>query len=1241
MIKGSGFDIRKIVLYLLFLAGIVVSAYSQEKSIGGVINEYSHVVSIGTGVNVPLADVSIFEPYDTVLLIQMKGVVIAIEESGSYGGWHATIGSPGSYEFLIIQSVNTSTGNIIFTSDIKNSYDVDGVVQLIKLPQIDDARVSSELTCQPWDSVSKKGGVLAMIVGGTLTLDANINVSGKGFMGGTPFAGQGICVEDNSVLYDKQVYPESFLNAGYKGESPAIRGNLGLGNWPPLLPEYAKGQGRNLSGGGGGNGRFSGGGGGASIGIGGTGGKESPLCTLLPRYGGIGGLPLSSASLDGYILLGSGGGSSTYGSGGAASPGGRGGGIIIIVCDTLKGNGKIISANGSQPALFSSGNAGSGGGGGGGTVALYQRSFSSETATSALTISANGGNGGNANNTYGDGGGGGGGLVLTNNLTFPANVTRSFTGGARGTKTPSGSTSNPGGTGESLTTFMPLLNGFLFNSVRSSVSNNMIDSVCSNTKPPKIIGTNPVGGSEPYTYIWQKSYESTFASPVILTNDIDPLNYTPKLADASTPTDAVWFRRIVISSGSPVITDISKAVKIIVHPAIQNYNVGSDYSVCPKGNPPEITQLPPAIIIPKNYSFITWKDSTLSGTWNTIFGANGMNYDPPALLTTTWYRREVSSGSCVAISGEVKMTVLPAILNNSILSAPQDICYGTTFINLTATTTATTPALGGGDNSYRFKWMSNINTGGWITAAGTSNQSAYNPVEQAERIPSNEYDFKRIVFSGNDDVCQDTSDVIHLRDYPHITGNTLTSGNQAICSGTAPVSISGSAPSGGSGTYVYLWEQSTDGGVSWGSTTGVNTQAAYQPPVLTVTTRFRRSVISSPCTSVSNSIIITVTPQISNNNISLTGGGSEGTTICQSQTPPRFIGTSVSGGSGTYLYSWEQSTDGGTTWTAASGANTLAAYQAPALTVTTRYRRMVISTPCTDPGNTLNITVLPQIANNAISSAQTAVCANTAPGLITGSSPTGGSGSYTYLWEQSLNGGSIWSVATGTNTSINYQPPVLSAPVRYRRKVASGSGNCCTSTSDVLILSINPEPQSTVYAGADASIYSLEKNYTMNATAPNVTGETGLWTVSEPMTAVIDNLSDGKAEVTNLSTGSNLFIWTISNGLCTLDDSVYIDLLTDFIPQGFSPNGDGWNNTFIIEGLNLSDQQIAELTILNGAGMVVYATSNRDGQEWADWDGKNQKGNDLPEGTYYYLLKIITQEKKVIKKSGFIVLKRY
>jgi gliding motility-associated-like protein len=69
------------------------------------------------------------------------------------------------------------------------------------------------------------------------------------------------------------------------------------------------------------------------------------------------------------------------------------------------------------------------------------------------------------------------------------------------------------------------------------------------------------------------------------------------------------------------------------------------------------------------------------------------------------------------------------------------------------------------------------------------------------------------------------------------------------------------------------------------------------------------------------------------------------------------------------------------------------------------------------------------------------------------------------------------------------------------------------------------------------------------------------------------------------------------------------DLAVCQIPEGISPNGDGYNDTFILNGYNVNT-----LYIYNRYGKVVYNTNNYNN----DWAGQSNEGKKLPVGTYFY-----------------------
>jgi gliding motility-associated-like protein len=80
---------------------------------------------------------------------------------------------------------------------------------------------------------------------------------------------------------------------------------------------------------------------------------------------------------------------------------------------------------------------------------------------------------------------------------------------------------------------------------------------------------------------------------------------------------------------------------------------------------------------------------------------------------------------------------------------------------------------------------------------------------------------------------------------------------------------------------------------------------------------------------------------------------------------------------------------------------------------------------------------------------------------------------------------------------------------------------------------------------------------------------------------------------------------------------VMLEKVTVHIPEGFSPNGDGVNDMFVIE--NLDNEQIS-LQVFNSQGALVYKNTNYK-NDWAGLSNqRNNSGKEIPNGTYYYIV---------------------
>jgi gliding motility-associated-like protein len=69
------------------------------------------------------------------------------------------------------------------------------------------------------------------------------------------------------------------------------------------------------------------------------------------------------------------------------------------------------------------------------------------------------------------------------------------------------------------------------------------------------------------------------------------------------------------------------------------------------------------------------------------------------------------------------------------------------------------------------------------------------------------------------------------------------------------------------------------------------------------------------------------------------------------------------------------------------------------------------------------------------------------------------------------------------------------------------------------------------------------------------------------------------------------------------------------IQKGISPKGTGVGDG-LNDYLDLEGQNVTKLEIFNRYGTIVYSKSNYSNE----WYGQSDKGDELPDGTYFYVI---------------------
>ena len=1201
---------KYLLLYLfIFIVFFTKGVYSQT-SISGIINQYTVIDSIyPTKDTIEVRNPSLYFADDTVMVYQVKGAGVRTDTSDSnrhnFGTLTASsVGNSGKYEIIRIEKINGDT--IILKGNLNNDYDVEGIVQLISVPSYINVSVDGELTCKNWEDTT--GGVLVFMVSDTLFLNADINVTGKGFWGAEPFLSDGTCAITDSVLYKSYYFNENATNisAGYKGE--------GVSEFDPV---YRKGLGRWANGGGGGNGRFTGGGGGGNAGNGGTGGAEdTTVCDGVAwpydNWKGLGGNDgygfegIVGTINDSTIFLGGGGGSGTYTNGLSATNGGNGGGVVIIVATNIKTSGYQIIANGDSVSVIKPttpvsvtnvATASAGGGGAGGVVV-----FDVDSIIGDLSITVAGGGGGFVESLgeAGPGGGGGGGVIFWKELQ-PDNISSlEVSGGESGYVNdgyPGSSNrhkASDGGFGSKKNYVRTPLTGFLYNSIISN------QDVCWGFNSKLLEGSSLRGGYGPgsYTYQWQDSPDGDVWTDIVgaTQEDYQALNLK----------DTIYYRRVTYSGE---IVDYGNDIKIIVHDTIQNNNIFTDSLIACINNLGDTITGTKVVLGGdyENYNYY-WQISPDSVSWNNFTSSdiNDTIFLPGTISDTSYVRRIVESGACRDTVVPVKIIGLPQIGNN-IITAVDEICYDVNPDEITGTL----PVDGYGLGSYSYKWQEKTNSSDWITIGG----------DQQNYDPSNLIDttyYKRTVYSYD---CVDESEVDTIIVLDSIINNIIPL-NDTTCYNTQN-QIDGSVPIGGRNIYDYQWQESPDAS-SWSNVTGATSQN-YLSYDLTDKTYFRRYVTSGACenTSVNIEVAIDSLPVAKYT-------GFIDTTICSEL--PINLEFNVTNGSSDYTLIYNDGENDFIKDNFVEGANTIT-ISPTTLLESKNFTYTIVSVEdqngcfATDITGVGELTVYGNPTSDAGIDDKSCVLSynlSAAPSLGTG------------IWTQlSGTGNTLFTNHTLASSSITVD---LAGVYEYKWKETNWE---CEDSDTVEI---------TLYEKADSVIAGPEVLYLFNTAELDLEGkvypssfnpDSTLWEIIRGANGVFDNDKLASTSITNLSDANNtgiLLTWSVYKDKCVDEvDTIEIALDEDtFIPKGFTPNGDGVNDVLIPYGLEKSF--IKEFIIYNRWGTEVYSVHNRD--NYSGWDGKNN-GNDLPEDTYYYILKYDNYLGASRNKNGFIVIKRH
>jgi gliding motility-associated-like protein len=142
---------------------------------------------------------------------------------------------------------------------------------------------------------------------------------------------------------------------------------------------------------------------------------------------------------------------------------------------------------------------------------------------------------------------------------------------------------------------------------------------------------------------------------------------------------------------------------------------------------------------------------------------------------------------------------------------------------------------------------------------------------------------------------------------------------------------------------------------------------------------------------------------------------------------------------------------------------------------------------------------------------------------------------------------------------------------------------------------------------------------------------------AEPITFTWSN-GGTTAKLDSLTKGTYNLAMKDSLG-CMVDTTFEVKVLCDlkeeeFIPDTYSPNGDGFNDIWNIPMLDQFPEN--RVRIFNRWGALIY---DWESGTFQGWNGTNSKGEEMPIGAYFYVIELNSPKTDRVFKGSVTIIR--